>query len=102
VERGAGDFLARGARIMAGLCESVRLLPDAPAAIVAKGGITSLEVARRALGARDALVAGQVLPGVPLWRLGTGARFPGIPYVVFPGNVGEDGALLEVLARVRP
>jgi uncharacterized protein YgbK (DUF1537 family) len=102
VDRGGGDFLARGAEIMAGLCESVRLLPEAPAVIVAKGGITSLEVARRALGARDALVAGQVLPGVPLWRLGTGARFPGIPYVVFPGNVGEDGALLEVLARVRP
>jgi uncharacterized protein YgbK (DUF1537 family) len=102
VDRGAADFLERGARIMAGLCEAVRLIPDAPAAIIAKGGITSLEIARRALGARDALVAGQVLPGVPLWRLGTGARFPGIPYVVFPGNVGDDDALLAVLTRVRP
>jgi len=101
VDRGGADFLARGARIMAGLCDAVRLLPDAPSAVIAKGGITSLEVAR-ALGARDAMVAGQVLPGVPLWRLGTGARFPGIPYVVFPGNVGDDGALRDVLMRIRP
>jgi uncharacterized protein YgbK (DUF1537 family) len=36
---------------------------------------------------------GQILPGVPVWRLGPGSRFPGAPYVVFPGNVGGKNAL---------
>jgi uncharacterized protein YgbK (DUF1537 family) len=97
-----GDFLARGARIMAALCETVRAVDAVPSCVVAKGGITSIEVARAGLGARDARVAGQVLPGVPLWRLGTGARWPSVPYVVFPGNVGGDDALREVLRRVAP
>ena len=32
---------------------------------------------------------GQIRPGVPVWRTGPESRFPGIPYVIFPGNVGE-------------
>jgi len=29
---------------------------------------------------------GQALAGVPLWQLGPESRFPGVPYIVFPGN----------------
>jgi uncharacterized protein YgbK (DUF1537 family) len=47
------------------------------------------------------MVAGQILPGVPTWQLGTESRFPGMPYVVFPGNVGGSDALVEVLNRLR-
>jgi uncharacterized protein YgbK (DUF1537 family) len=50
---------------------------------------------------RRALVLGQVRPGIPVWRLGSEARFPGLGYVVFPGNVGRPETLSEVVALLR-
>ncbi len=94
------EFLGYGASLMAGLCDVVRRVGGKPGAIVAKGGITSVAVARDALGVRQASVLGQVLPGVPVWRLGAGARLADVPYVVFPGNVGGPEALVEVLKRL--
>jgi uncharacterized protein YgbK (DUF1537 family) len=64
---------------------------------VAKGGITSIALARSALGCTEAEVLGQVLRGVPVWRLGAGSRWSDIPYVVFPGNVGDESSLLNVV-----
>lgn len=43
-------------------------------------------------------LAGQILPGVPFGELGPEARFPGMAYVVFPGNVGGPDALEVALA----
>jgi len=65
--------------------------------VVAKGGITSNDVAVKALGVRRAEVLGQVVPGVPAWRLGPETKLPGAPYVVFPGNVGTDDDLANVV-----
>jgi hypothetical protein len=59
--------------------------------------ITSIEIARSALGVTEAMVLGQILDGVPVWRLGAESRWSGIPYVVFPGNVGGDNALEKVV-----
>jgi uncharacterized protein YgbK (DUF1537 family) len=66
---------------------------------VAKGGITSSDVVTGALGARSATVLGQLLPGVPVWRVG-GGRHPGIALVVFPGNVGDEDALRRAVAAL--
>ncbi|MQL88683.1 hypothetical protein Taro_021244 [Colocasia esculenta] len=63
------------------------------------GGITSSDLATKALEARQAKVVGQALPGVPLWELGPESRHPGIPYIVFPGNVGDSNALAEVVQK---
>ena len=68
-----------------------------PAFVVAKGGITSSTVATQALGIRKALVLGQVQPGIPVWQADAGSKFPEIPYVVFPGNVGEPDTLRRVV-----
>jgi uncharacterized protein YgbK (DUF1537 family) len=73
-----------------------------PAWIVAKGGITSSDVATEGLGVRRARVLGQALTGVPVWQLGEETRFPGVPYVVFPGNVGSRDALAELIAMLDP
>jgi uncharacterized protein YgbK (DUF1537 family) len=43
------------------------------------------------------MVPGQIAPGVPVWRLGDESRFPGLIYVVFPGNVGTDDTLASVV-----
>ena len=52
-------------------------------------------------GARAAtsMVAGQLLPGIPVWRVGDETRFPGLTYVVFPGNVGGPEALKEAVNK---
>ena len=72
-----------------------------PRFIVAKGGITSSDLGTRALGVRIAHVPGQVAPGVPVWTLGDETPFPGLPYVIFPGNVGTPDALADVVLRLR-
>jgi uncharacterized protein YgbK (DUF1537 family) len=89
--------LALAARISRTLVGTVRSLAVRPGWILAKGGITSSDVATAALGARSATVLGQLLPGVPVWRV-DGGRHPGLVLVVFPGNVGDDDALRRAVA----
>jgi uncharacterized protein YgbK (DUF1537 family) len=69
---------------------------------VAKGGITASDVATAGLGVRRAWVLGQIQPGVPVWRLGPESRYPGKPYVVFPGNVGGPDSLARIAADLGP
>ncbi|HJZ46788.1 MAG TPA: nucleotide-binding domain containing protein, partial [Roseiflexaceae bacterium] len=69
--------------------------------LLAKGGITSSDTATHGLHLKRALVLGQILPGVPVWQLGPESRYPGLVYIVFPGNVGGPGALVEVVAALR-
>lgn len=69
-----------------------------PAFIVAKGGITSSDVGTRALKVKKALVMGQIAPGVPVWQTGPESKFPYMPYVIFPGNVGDEHTLKDVVS----
>ncbi|GLV60093.1 hypothetical protein KDH_69160 [Dictyobacter sp. S3.2.2.5] len=95
----SADFLALGRRVSRALIEVVQAVRQRPRFIVAKGGITSHDVARHGLGAERAHVLGQIVPGIPVWRLEKGpqARFAGVPYIVFPGNVGTPETLKEVV-----
>lgn len=68
-----------------------------PRFVVAKGGITSSDVATEGLEIRRALARGPMLPGIiSLWEATDGPA-TGIPYVVFPGNVGTDESLTDVV-----
>ena len=71
-----------------------------PRFVIAKGGITSSDVAAYGLEIRHAIVRGPMLPGiVSLWEPVDGpAR--GIPYVVFAGNVGDDDSLAQVTRKL--
>ena len=93
----AAASLHISSRISDALVELVRELEVRPRYLVAKGGITSSDLATRGLGVKRAMVLGQILPGVPVWQLGLESKFPGMPYIVFPGNVGGPGALAEVV-----
>lgn len=93
--------LAIGRQVSEALIELVRGLRAPPAFLVAKGGITSSDIATRGLGVERAIVRGQILPGVPVWELGPEAKFPGLPYVVFPGNVGGPEALRDAVQRLQ-
>ena len=70
-----------------------------PAWVVAKGGITSHEVAANGLGIRRARVEGQFWAGqVSLFSAQEAPEeVLGAPYVVFPGNVGGAQALADVV-----
>ncbi len=96
-----GDQLLISRTVSAALVAVVQRLHERPGFIVGKGGITSSDVGTRGLGARRAVVLGQIQPGVPVWRLGPETRFPGLPYVVFPGNVGTSETLAEVVDLLR-
>ena len=70
-----------------------------PAWIVAKGGITSHDVAVYGLGIRRAEVIGQLFPGViSVFRpLEAAPGAIGRPFVVFAGNVGDEETLRQVV-----
>jgi uncharacterized protein YgbK (DUF1537 family) len=95
------DSLAIARTVSAALSQVVRdALAAGPAWVVAKGGITSHDVAVRGLGIRRAEVAGQLFPGViSVFRpLDADPAAIGRPYVVFAGNVGDEDTLAEVVA----
>ncbi len=89
--------LLRSVQISRALRRLAGELRAAPAFVVAKGGITSSDVGVKALKVKRAAVAGQIQPGVPVWQTGPESRFPGIPYIIFPGNVGERDTLKRVV-----
>lgn len=100
---GSDQALDVGRAVSDALVELVqRLDPGLPLAFcVAKGGITSSDVGTRGFGVRRAEVAGQMLPGtISVWILPDDSAFPGLPYVIFPGNVGEPETLAEVIERL--
>jgi len=92
--------LSIGRQVSDGLIEIVQKISQRPRYLVAKGGITSSDTATAGLGVVRATVAGQILPGIPVWRTGDESRYPGLAYIVFPGNVGGDDALVEVERRL--
>ena len=67
-----------------------------PNFLVAKGGITSSDVGTKGLNVKRATVSGQIRPGIPVWRIGDESKYPGMAYVIFPGNVGSKTDLKEV------
>ncbi len=93
--------LSVGQRIASGLVDVVRKISTRPRYLLAKGGITSSDLATEALNVKRGLVLGQILPGVPVWRLGSESRYPGMVYIVFPGNVGNPSALAETVDSLR-
>jgi uncharacterized protein YgbK (DUF1537 family) len=95
LRRSEHGSLHDGARVMDALTRAVAAVAERPSAVVAKGGITSAEVARVGLSAKVGWVLGQVRPGISLWRLDAAERR--LPYVVVPGNMGDDQTLASIV-----
>lgn len=96
----AESSLKIGQRVSAALITIVEGIKCQPRYLVAKGGITSSDVATKGFNVQRAMVLGQVLPGIPVWKLGEETRYPGMPYIIFPGNVGDDLALSTILKKL--
>lgn len=91
------EALLRSVKISDAVQSLVGKLSVIPSFVIAKGGITSSDVGTKALQVKRADVMGQIRPGIPVWKTGEESRFPGIPYVIFPGNVGEVTTLREAV-----
>ncbi len=99
------EALRLSVRISDALTGVIAGLTRKPGFLIAKGGITSSDVGTKALRVRKALVLGQIRPGIPVWRTGEESKFPGLPYIIFPGNVGDVDTLrdiVEMLAWKKP
>ena len=96
------EALLRSVKISNSVQQLAAGLKVRPSFVIAKGGITSSDIGTKALAVRRADVLGQIQPGIPVWRCGDESLFPGMAYVIFPGNVGEEDTLksaAEVLIR---
>ncbi|RHZ47107.1 uncharacterized protein CDV56_100400 [Aspergillus thermomutatus] len=90
--------LAIGAKVAEALVQVLQLIQVRPRYIIAKGGITSSDAATKGLNIKRATIVGQAAPGVPLWRCDEPtSRHQGVPFVVFPGNVGGESTLCELV-----
>jgi len=97
---GTADRLAFGEAVSATLMDVVRALPPSLGYLVSKGGITSNDVLSSGLALTASRVLGQILPGVTVVQTPVDHRVPQMPVVIFPGNVGGDGALAEAYRRL--
>lgn len=100
LEKGNKDYQDISQAVSRALVDVVRSLKVKPRFVLSKGGITSIVLAKEALGARQAHVRGQVLPGVPLWELASDSPFGDMPFIVFPGNVGDEDALVTLMGLI--
>ena len=93
--------LAFGEMVSEFLMDIVRNLPLTLGFLISKGGITSNDVLSSGLALRTSRVMGQILPGCSVVRCPLDhPRYPNLPVVIFPGNVGDDGALATVYCRL--
>jgi len=95
--------LAFGEQVSAFLMDVVRSLPETTGFLISKGGITSNDVLSDGLALRTSRVVGQILAGCSVVRCPENhPRFPDMPVVIFPGNVGDEQALVTVYQRMKP
>ena len=101
--RDGEDSLAIARTVAAALVAVTRevLTECDPAWLLGKGGITASDLVTRTLGMSRAMVVGQLLPGlVPVWQAMSGPH-AGRVCGIFPGNVGDQDALVTAVARLR-
>ena len=89
--------LIRSVKISSAVQSLVGNLSIVPTFVVAKGGITSSDIGTKALNVKKAFVLGQIQPGIPVWQTDNGSKFKKIPYIIFPGNVGDIDTLRKVV-----
>jgi len=93
--------LAFGEQVSALLMDVVRRLPETLGFLISKGGITSNDVLSSGLALKTSRVVGQILPGCSVVCCPDDhPRFPRMPVVIFPGNVGDDNGVATAYARL--
>ncbi|KAJ5960363.1 uncharacterized protein N7479_007513 [Penicillium vulpinum] len=93
------------------LVHIVRHLSVCPRYLLAKGGVTSSDAATAGIAIKRARVLGQAAPGVPVWwcqseedfksqdQGGREVKWTELPLIIFPGNVGDEDSLADVVEQ---
>ena len=92
--------LAFGEHVSGFLMDVVHGLPATIGFIISKGGITSNDMLSKGLALPTARLVGQILAGCSVVLTPADHPFPGIPVVIFPGNVGDANALTQAWQRL--
>jgi len=93
--------LAFGELVSDFLMDVVRGLPKDIGFLISKGGITSNDVLSSGLALQTSRVVGQILAGCSVVCCPSDhPRYPDLPVVIFPGNVGDEFALATVYTRL--
>ncbi|NQU87885.1 MAG: hypothetical protein HQ541_19220 [Mariniphaga sp.] len=82
-----------------GMVEVFKNVKTQPRFFISKGGITSSDILTKSLEVKKAKVLGQIIPGVPIWKLGDESKFPKLLFMAFPGNLGGEDAVYEVVKK---
>jgi uncharacterized protein YgbK (DUF1537 family) len=91
-----------GAAVSRLLMDIVQSLPPEIGYLISKGGITSNDVLSTGLALPSARLLGQILPGCSVvCTAADHPRYPKLPVVLFPGNVGDAEALVTVYQRLQ-
>lgn len=95
------ERLEFGEKVSSFLMQIVANLPKTLGFMISKGGITSNDVLSKGLELKTSRVLGQVLAGCSVVKCPSNhKRYPNMPVVIFPGNVGDDNSLVVVLRRL--
>lgn len=97
----SAERLQAGQRISDFLVTLLHELGDQPSYVIAKGGITAHDLLVHGTGVSHLRALGQIEPGVPILRIPAESALANKPFVVFPGNVGDDEALYRVWRRLQ-
>jgi len=93
--------LAFGQQVSRLLMAVVQGLPEGIGYLVSKGGITSNDTLSIGLNLPAVRLLGQIYPGVSMVLTPADhPRFPNLPVVLFPGNVGEADTLALIRRRL--
>ncbi|OKH18003.1 four-carbon acid sugar kinase family protein [[Limnothrix rosea] IAM M-220] len=96
------EQLLFGETITQFLLEIVQALPSNLGFIISKGGNTSNRLLSHGLDLAKVQLLGQILAGCCLVKTTTAhPQLPDLPIVLFPGNVGDRLALVEVYRRLQ-
>lgn len=94
--------LAFGQKVSRLLMGVVQGLPEGIGYLISKGGITSNDTLSTGLDLPAVRLLGQVYPGISMVITPSDhPRFPNLPVVLFPGNVGEADTLLLLHRRLK-
>lgn len=94
--------LAFGQAVSQLLMEIEQGLPPTIGFLISKGGITSNDTLSIGLGLAAVRLLGQIAPGCSVVITPPDHdRFPNLPVVLFPGNVGDADTLAQVYRRFR-
>jgi uncharacterized protein YgbK (DUF1537 family) len=79
----------------------VQGLPEGIGYLISKGGITSNNILSVGLNLPAVRLLGQIYPGISMVLTPADhPRFPNLPVVLFPGNVGEADTLVLIHRRL--